>query len=557
MKKWMALLLCCLLCLCAAGAMAEEPVTLNIYENICYDIYPNGYISSENPGVLVPHTGSYIFTGVSVGQSDNPLNFYANAYGKEPGNNQNVSYDVTFKALQIAVDPDCTAIRFFADDVDANVENCKITINLSSINDGVGNPHFVHASSCPAFNNNQPENNNTVEILVHNVSGTLEFGRDGSHNENIVSRGVTLTYDDEDGQKVTIDGNVENDPNNDENLWIRTSSCPYHLTYQPTTATCTAAGKQGYYTCTICKRIYLNENATGETTLADLPAAGPLGHELTHVDGKPATCTEDGNIEYYRCTREGCGELFADADGKNETTLSAVTLPAQHVLTKVEAKAPTCTEDGNIEHWVCTRCGELFADADGKNETTLSAVTLPAQHALTLVPRKEPTYEQDGNIEHYRCTGDGCGKLFADADGKQELTPEEVILPMLTAYRITYGDGASIIAEQNTTLRFIANGPLAKLTAVLVDGRTLDAKQYTAESGSTIITLAADYLKTLAVGEHTLTVRYTDGETSARFTVTAMRQDLPQTGDSSHLTGWLALLGACGAGLWCVSRRRG
>ena len=42
MKKWMALLLCCLLCLCAAGAMAAEPVTLNIYENICYDIYPNG-----------------------------------------------------------------------------------------------------------------------------------------------------------------------------------------------------------------------------------------------------------------------------------------------------------------------------------------------------------------------------------------------------------------------------------------------------------------------------------------------------------------------------------
>ena len=147
MKKWMALLLCCLLCWCAAGAMAEEPVTLSVDEGICYDIYPNGYISSENPGALVQHTGSYIFTGVSVGQSEKPLSFYANAYGKEPGNNQNVSYDVTFKALQIAVDYDYTAIRFFAGDVDKNAKNCKITINLSSINDGVGNPHFVHASS--------------------------------------------------------------------------------------------------------------------------------------------------------------------------------------------------------------------------------------------------------------------------------------------------------------------------------------------------------------------------------------------------------------------------
>ena len=130
------------------------------------------------------------------------------------------------------------------------------------------------------------------------------------------------------------------------------------------------------------------------------------------------------------------------------------------------------------------------------------------------------------------------------------------LLPMLTAYRIIRGDGASLIAGQNTALGFTANGPLAKLKEVLVDGKALDAKHYTAQSGSTIITLAADYVKTLAVGAHTLTVRYTDGETSARFTVAAMPQDLPQTGDSSRLTGWLALLGACCAGLWCLNRRR-
>ena len=32
---------------------------------------------------------------------------------------------------------------------------------------------------------------------------------------------------------------------------------------------------------------------------------------------------------------------------------------------------------------------------------------------------------------------------------------------------------------------------------------------------------------------------------------------LPQTGDTSRPAAWLALLGACCAGLWCVSRRRG
>ena len=44
------------------------------------------------------------------------------------------------------------------------------------------------------------------------------------------------------------------------------------------------------------------------------------------------------------------------------------------------------------------------------------------------------------------------------------------------------------------------------------------------------------------------------------FTITWERfpeVNLPQTGDSSRLAVWLALLGACCAGLWCVSRRRG
>ena len=91
---------------------------------------------------------------------------------------------------------------------------------------------------------------------------------------------------------------------------------------------------------------------------------------------------------------------------------------------------------------------------------------------------------------------------------------------------------------------------------MLVDGQKLDARQYTAASGSTIITLAADYVKTLATGEHTLTVRYKDGETSAHFTVAAMPADLPQTGDSSNVAIWLALAAACACALGIILWKR-
>ena len=37
-----------------------------------------------------------------------------------------------------------------------------------------------------------------------------------------------------------------------------------------------------------------------------------------------------------------------------------------HVLEKTEAKAATCTEDGNDAYWTCKGCGLFFSDAEGK-----------------------------------------------------------------------------------------------------------------------------------------------------------------------------------------------
>ncbi len=54
------------------------------------------------------------------------------------------------------------------------------------------------------------------------------------------------------------------------------------------------------------------------------PATGHI-HHLTKVDKEDATCTADGNKEYYRCT---CGKLFEDAAAATEITdHSSVVLP--------------------------------------------------------------------------------------------------------------------------------------------------------------------------------------------------------------------------------------
>ena len=49
-----------------------------------------------------------------------------------------------------------------------------------------------------------------------------------------------------------------------------------------------------------------------------------------------------------------------------------------HTLTAVAEVPATCEETGVKAHWVCSVCGKLFSDAEGKNETTLEALTIPA-----------------------------------------------------------------------------------------------------------------------------------------------------------------------------------
>lgn len=82
-------------------------------------------------------------------------------------------------------------------------------------------------------------------------------------------------------------------------------------------------------------------------------------------------------------------------------------------------------------------------------------------------------------------------------------------------------EGADSSWKQNSdgTLTFRVNGDFAKFTGVKVDGTLIDAKNYTAVSGSTVITLKTDYLGTLTSGKHTITVVYTDGECDAKFEV--------------------------------------
>ena len=98
-----------------------------------------------------------------------------------------------------------------------------------------------------------------------------------------------------------------------------------------------------------------------------------ISHALTHHEKVAATCTENGVKEYWTCSV--CNDKFSDTQGKNEIAdfdtwkADAGKIPATgHDMSKTEAVAATCTENGVKEYWTCSTCHKNFSDEQGKTE---------------------------------------------------------------------------------------------------------------------------------------------------------------------------------------------
>ena len=91
---------------------------------------------------------------------------------------------------------------------------------------------------------------------------------------------------------------------------------------------------------------------------------GEKGSEAAHtfewVTDKAAT-EEATGLKHEECTV--CGYK------QNENTEIPV-LSHTHSMVKTEAASATCTEDGNIEYYTCSKCGKLYSDEAGNNEIT-------------------------------------------------------------------------------------------------------------------------------------------------------------------------------------------
>ena len=102
-------------------------------------------------------------------------------------------------------------------------------------------------------------------------------------------------------------------------------------------------------------------------------------NDTSHVKKVDATVTSE--VTEGSCEVGGTRTYTAKVtfEGKEYTDTKTEPVPAKgHTLTAVEAVPATCETAGVKAHWVCDVCGKLFSDAEGKTETTLEKLTIPA-----------------------------------------------------------------------------------------------------------------------------------------------------------------------------------
>jgi LPXTG-motif cell wall-anchored protein len=141
-----------------------------------------------------------------------------------------------------------------------------------------------------------------------------------------------------------------------------------------------------------------------------------------------------------------------------------------------------------------------------------------------------------------------------------------------STYVITHGADGKWTKGSSKTLGFTANGLFKLFKEVRVDGNVLvKDTDYTAISGSTIVTLKQSYLDTLSVGKHKLEVFYDIlGEehiADCEFTIKAKpapatqatpapTDNVPKTGDSTNTVGWMILMLSSMAALTVVFKKK-
>ena len=116
---------------------------------------------------------------------------------------------------------------------------------------------------------------------------------------------------------------------------------------------------------------------------------------------------------------EGQERRICQNDSSHVETQTIPVLEHVHKLVKTDKKEATCSETGNIEYYTCSGCGKLFSDAERKNEITQEDTIVPKKDHTPVIDKAVPaTTSSTGLTEGSHCSV--CGETIV----QQQVTPK-------------------------------------------------------------------------------------------------------------------------------------
>ncbi|MCD8346811.1 MAG: cadherin-like beta sandwich domain-containing protein, partial [Lachnospiraceae bacterium] len=328
----------------------KEGATLTFESLSSYEFHLNSY-TLTNYGTI---DGSSVYLICNIGAFYNyGVYEFGGINGNEAGDH---IYDLTLSSIALSSGTLSPSFKAGTREYAVTVDNSVTSINITpTLNTGTGVDSMavnrVVATSGAATTVSLRVGENTIPIVI-NAGGatntyTLTVTRENNEDYIISNASFATTF----GyylqwSDVSAPGGYKLEIYTESGTQVYSGTLENN--YTPVSEVLTASGTY-YFT------VYaLDESGDELSYKTSSTFTYTHTHSLTYVGAQDATCTENGNKEYWYCS--GCGKYFNDSDATTE--INPVIEAKGHSWDEgtVTTKA-TCTEEG-VKTYTCTVCDE-------------------------------------------------------------------------------------------------------------------------------------------------------------------------------------------------------
>lgn len=144
-------------------------------------------------------------------------------------------------------------------------------------------------------------------------------------------------------------------------------------------------------------------------------------------DTSIATVSEDGTVTAISA---GTATITATAQDGSEVSASCKLTVKHGNMILTPQKDATCTEEGNAEYWTCKTCGKIFSDAEGKTEISLADTVIPTTShnykdgKCTVCGDTDPNYQEPTSPAKDEPAAEDSTKNTKDKSATKSSTPQ-------------------------------------------------------------------------------------------------------------------------------------